>query len=74
MLFNQTTDFLPRSWKVVVVRFIAFFASITISLNLAWGLTAELAESVRVGRKLLDRTSDFAPYQIEKCFTPAIVT
>ena len=74
MLFNQTTDFLPRSWKVVIVRFIAFFALMTISLNLAWGLTAELAEAVRVGRKLLDTTTDFAPYQIEKCFTPAIVT
>ncbi|MDP7278926.1 MAG: hypothetical protein QGG39_03470, partial [Candidatus Poribacteria bacterium] len=39
-----------------------------------WGLTAELAEAVRVGHKLLDTETDFAPHQIEKCFTPAIIT
>ena len=72
MGFKQTT--VSLSWRqVVAVQCIVFFASTTLGLDLTWGLTSELAEAVRVGRKLLDTTTDFAPHQIEKCFTPAII-
>ena len=58
----------------LIYLLVTFFWMTLLVTPRTWGLTAELAEAVRVGHKLLDTETDFAPHQIEKCFTPAIIT
>ena len=63
------------TFQVCSIYLLAVFFWMTLLMtSRTWGLTAELAEAVRVGHKLLDTETDFAPHQIEKCFTPAIIT